>query len=114
MMIHYKDSGKSDETVTLLSKLRNSENHIEVQLDMSELDLTTAEIKATYDEIRNWVQENFGLHVTNLNIAKTKKKCGFELRKNYNLPKCENSRSPGTTKEKEEAILEAFKHFKIV
>ena len=50
MMIHYKDSGKSDETVTLLSKLRNSENHIEVQLDMSELDLTTAEIKATYDE----------------------------------------------------------------
>ena len=62
------------ETVTLLSKLRNSENYIEVQLDMSELDLTTAEIKATYDEIRNWVQENFGLHVTNLNIAKTKKK----------------------------------------
>ena len=113
-MIHYKDSGKSDETVVLLSKLHKSEHHIEIQLDMNELDLTKAEIKATYDEIRNWVQDNYGLHVTNLNIAKTKKKCGFDLRKNYYFPKSENSRSPGTTKEKEEAILAAFRYFKMI
>ena len=113
-MIHYKDSGKSDETVVLLSKLHKSEHHIEIQLDMNELDLTKAEIKATYDEIRNWVQDNYGLHVTNLNIAKTKKKCGFDLRKNYNLPKSANSKSPGTTKEKEEAILAALRYFKMI
>ena len=58
--------------------------------------MTLAEMKATYDEIRNWIQENYGFHVINLNIANAKRKCGFTLWENYNLPKSENSRSSGT------------------
>ena len=52
--------------------------------------------------------------VTHLNIAKTKRKCGIIERQNYNLPKSEGSRSPETPREKEEAIIEAFKHFQMI
>ena len=85
-----------------------------LQVDMEELDLTAAESKATYEEIQEWVQEKYGFHVTHLNIAKTKRKCGIIERQNYNLPKSENSRSPETPKEKEEAIIDAFLHFKMM
>lgn len=81
---------------------------------MDELDVTAAESKATYEEIQEWVQEKYGFHVTHLNIAKTKRKCGIIERQNYNLPKSENSRSPEIPKEKEEAIIDAFKHFHII
>ena len=102
------------ETICLLSKLSEAKNHISVKVDMDEMNLTAAESKATYDEIRDWVQENYGFHVTNLNIAKTKQKCGIIERINYNLPKSENSKSPGTPKEKEDAIMDAFKHFQMI
>ena len=81
---------------------------------MDELDLTSAESKATYEEIQEWVQKKYGFHVTHLNIAKTKRKCGIIEWQNYNLPKNEDSRSPKTPKEKEEAIIDAFKHFQMI
>ncbi|MCR4671899.1 MAG: 23S rRNA (uracil(1939)-C(5))-methyltransferase RlmD [Lachnospiraceae bacterium] len=102
------------ETVCLLSKLSEAKHHISVQVDMDELDLTAAESKATYEEIQEWVKEKYGFHVSHLNIAKTKHKCGIIERQNYNLPKSENSRSPETPKEKEEAIIEAFRHFQMI
>ena len=83
-------------------------------VDMDELDVTAAESKATYEEIQAWVQVKYGFHVTHLNIAKTKRKCGIIERQNYNLPKSENSRSPETPKEKEAAIIEAFKAFQMI
>ena len=102
------------ETVCLLSKLSEAKNHISVKVDMDEMDVTAAESKATYQEIQEWVQEKYRFHVTHLNIAKTKRKCGIIERVNYNLPKSENSRSPETSKEKEEAIIEAFRHFQMI
>ena len=69
---------------------------------------------ATYEQIQDWVQEKYSFHVTHLNIAKTKPKCGIIERQNYNLPKNENSRSPETPKEKEKAIIEAFKAFRMI
>ena len=102
------------ETVCLLSKLSEAKNHISVKVDMDEMDVTSAESRATYQEIQKWVQEKHGFHVSHLNIAKTKRKCGIIERKNYNLPKNEDSRSPETPKEKEEAITEAFRHFQMI
>ena len=102
------------ETVCLLSKLHEAKHHINVKVDMDELDLTSAEAKATYKEIEEWVQEHYGFHVTNLNIAQVKQKHGIIERENYNKPKSENSRQPGTTPEKEKAITEALKHFKMI
>ena len=102
------------ETVCLLSKLSEAKNHVSVKVDIDEIDVTAAESKATYEEVQEWVQEKYGFHVTHLNIAKTKRKCGIIERINYNLPKSENSKSPGTPKEKEDAIIDAFKHFQMI
>ena len=70
--------------------------------------------KATYDKIRDWVGDNYQLHVTNLNIAQVKRKNGIELRENYNKSKSDDSRQPGITPEIEKAITEALKHFKMI
>ena len=101
------------ETVCLLSKL-HSDQHIEVELKMDELDLTAAESKATYEEIKKYVLEHTGLKVSNLYIAQVKQKCGIIERVNYNLPKSENSRQPKCPPEKEKAIKEALEYFRMI
>ena len=106
-------TGKHVETVCLLSKL-HSDQHIEVELQMDELDLTAAESKATYEEIKDYVLEHSGLKVSNLYIAQIKQKCGIIERVNYNLPKSENSRQPKCPPEKEVAIREALEYFRMI
>lgn len=101
------------ETVCLLSKLY-SDQHIEVEVKMDELDLTAAESKATYEEIKKYVLEHTGLKVSNLYIAQVKQKCGIIERVNYNLPKSENSRQPKCPPEKEKAIKEALEYFRMI
>ena len=101
------------ETVCLLSKL-HSDQHIEVEVKMDELDLTAAESKATYEEIKKYVLEHTGLKVSNLYIAQVKQKCGIIERVNYNLPKSENSRQPKCPPEKEKAIKEALEYFRMI
>ena len=103
------------ETVCLLSKLHEAKHHVSVKLDMDEMDLTSAESKATYEEIKKYVAEhNDGMKVSNLYIAQVKRKCGLELAENFNLPKSEDSRQPQCPKEKEDAIMEALKAFQMV
>ena len=87
---------------------------ITVDLKMDELDVTAAETKATYEEIREYVQEHTGLNVSDLYIAQVKQKCGIKERGNYNKPKSENSRQPQFPLEKEKAIREALKHFGMI
>ena len=107
-------------------------NHVNVKLDMDELDLTSAEAKATYKEIQDWVQEKYGFHVTNLNIAHVKQKHGIIERENYNKPKSpgakgpvdfcpartgvatETSKQPGTSDMRIKAIEEAMRHFQMI
>ena len=72
-----------------MSKL-NVEHHIEVELTMDELDLTAAESKATYEEIKAYVLEHSGMKVSSLYIAQVKQKCGIIERENYNKPKSED------------------------
>lgn len=103
------------ETVCLLSKLHEAKHHVSLKLDIDEMDLTSAENKATYEEIKKYVTEhNDGMKVSSLNIAQVKRKCGIELGENFNLPKSEDSRQPQCPKEKEEAIMEALKVFKMI
>jgi 23S rRNA (uracil1939-C5)-methyltransferase len=77
------------------------------------MDETAAESKATYDEIKSYVLEHNGFKVSNLYIAQVKRKCGLEVGKNYNLPKSEDSVQPLCTPEKEKAIMDALKYYKI-
>ena len=101
------------ETVCLLSKLKSKE-HIEIEVKMDELDLTAAEKKATYEEIREYVFEHTGLKVSHLYIAQVKQKYGIIERENYNKPKSENAKQPQCPPEKEKAITEALTHFGMI
>ncbi len=101
------------ETVCLLSKLQSKE-HIEIEVKMDELDLTSAESKATYEEIKAYVLEHTGLKVSYLYIAQVKQKYGIIERENYNKPKSEDARQPQCPPEKEKAITEALRHFGMI
>ena len=101
------------ETVVLLSQ-QKPDDTIEIDLDLDELDATSAELKATYQEIKDYVLKEFGLKVSNLYISQVKRKCGIEVGENYNLPKSENARVPQCPKEKEEAIKAALKYYAMI
>ena len=101
------------ETVCLLSKL-HAKQHIEIEVKMDEMDLTSAESKATYEEIREYVLEHTGLKVSYLYIAQVKQKYGIIERENYNKPKSEDTRQPQCPPEKEKAITEALRHFGMI
>ena len=89
------------ETVCLLSKLHEAKHHVSVKLDIDEMDLTSAESKATYEEIKKY-------------IAQIKQKHGIIERENYNKPKSEKGGQPECPKEKEIAIEEALKYFQMI
>ena len=101
------------ETVVLLSQ-QKPDDTIEIDLDLDELEATSAEPKATYQEIKDYVLKEFGLKVSNLYISQIKRKCGIEVGENYNLPKTENPKVPQCPKEKEEAIKAALKYFAMI
>ncbi|HES9515781.1 23S rRNA (uracil-5-)-methyltransferase RumA [Streptococcus pneumoniae] len=101
------------ETVTLLSKL-DVDKHISVEIELDEMDLTSAESKATYAQIKEYVWNKFELKVSTLYIAQIKKKCGIELREHYNKSKKDKQIIPQCTPEKEEAIMDALRHFKMI
>ena len=106
-------SNRFVETVVLLSQ-QKPDDTIEIDLDLDELDATSAELKATYQEIKDYVLKEFGLKVSNLYISQIKRKCGIEVGENYNLPKTENPKVPQCPKEKEEAIKAALKYFAMI
>ncbi len=109
------------ETVVLLSQ-QKPDDVIEVERELDELDLTSAESKATYAEIKDYVLKEHGVKVSNLYISQVKnainkdcvRKCGIEVGENYNLPKSEDSRQPKCPEEKEKAIKDALEHFGMI
>ena len=121
---------------------QKADDYIEVELELDELDLTTAESKAKYKEIQEYVLEEHGLKVSNLYISQVKRKCGIEVGENYNLrkatrrmdclqadsttaanlenvnsqgmPKLEDSRQSQCPVEKEKAIMDALNHLGMI
>ena len=101
------------ETVILLSQ-RKADDYVEVELELDELDVTSAVSKATYAEIKEYVLKEYGLKVSNLYISQVKRKCGIEVGVNFNLSKSNDAKQPQCPKEKEEAIIEALKAFNMI
>lgn len=101
------------ETVVLLSQ-QKPDAVIEVDLDLDELDITSAEAKATYQEIKDYVLKEFGLKVSTLYISQIKRKCGIEVGEHYNLSQKNNQKVPQCPKEKEDAIRAALEHFAMI
>ena len=66
---------------------RKADDYVEGELELDELDVTSAESKATYAEIKDYVLKEHGLKVSNLYISQVKRKCGIEVGENYNIRK---------------------------
>ena len=101
------------ETVVLLSG-KMPDDKIEVDLDLDELDITSAESKATYQEIKDYVLKEYGFKVSTLYISQIKRKCGIIERENYNHSRKQNPHIPQCPKDKENAIRAALEHFGMI
>ncbi len=100
------------ECVVQLSQ-RKPDAYIDIDLDLDELDITAAESKATYDEIKKYIFKKFGLKVSTLNIAQVKAKHGIIERECYNKGK-DGHRVPNCPPKKEDVIVDALRHFKMI
>ena len=78
------------------------------------MDITCAESKATYEQIKKFVLERYGFKESTLYIAQVKGKYDLDFREHYNMSKNENQKVFQYPTEKEEAILDALKHFKML
>ena len=101
------------ETVVLLGReFEKSREHVYLDYEPSkEIDLPGG---ATYSEIKQWIQAEYGLKVSSLYVAQVKQKHGIVERECYNKPKSENAKQPKCPPEKEAAIEAALKHFKMI
>ena len=101
------------ETVVKLVR-KTPDAYIDLTVDMDELDLTASEVKATYQEIKQYILDKYDTKVSNLYIAQVKEKYGIIERENYNKPKSENTKQPQCPSEKAEMIEDALRHFKMI
>lgn len=100
------------ETCVLLSKLKSSKS-VSIELDLNDLEITAAEAKATYGEIKEYILDKYGFKVSSLNIAQVKQECGIIERENFNKPSGKY-RQPKCPEHKFNAIKETLKHFKMI
>ena len=98
------------ETVVLLSR-EKVDGHINIDLDVEKLESKAG--TASYPEIKDYVEKKYGLNVSSLYIAQIKGKVGLEKRKNYNIGSGEGKERT-CPPEKEEAIMDAFRHFNLI
>ncbi len=101
------------ETVVQLSQ-RKPDDVIRVGLDLDELDITSAESKVTYPELKDYILKKYGFKVSSLYIAQVKRKLGLDVGTSFNRPKSEDAKQPQCPPEKEEAIVDALKHFQMI
>lgn len=104
------------ETVVLLGRKKSTEDMVYAYVDYEPEDdtyLQGMKGNATYREIKEWIKAEYGMSVSSLYVAQIKDKCGFEKRQNYNIGE-NKTHVPNCPPEKEKAILEAFKHFRMI
>ena len=105
---------KHCECVIALSKGEIDSKKVRVEFSLEGMDTSGLQKGATYPEIKARVLEQTGLKVSSLYISQVKQKCGLEVRENHHKAKSENTKQPQCPKEKEDAIVEALKYFKII
>ena len=105
---------KHCECVIALSKGEIDSKKVRVEFSLEGMDTSGLQKGATYPEIKARVLEQTGLKVSSLYISQVKQKCGLEVRENHHKTKSENVKQPKCPKEKEDAIVEALKHFQMI
>ena len=105
---------KHVECVIALSKGEIDSKKVRVEFSLEGIDTSGLQKGATYPEIKARVFEQTGLKVSSLYISQVKQKCGLEVRENHHKAKSENTKQPQCPKEKEDAIVEALRHFQMI
>lgn len=108
------DNESHTECVIALSKGEIDSKKVRVGFSLEGMDTSGLQKGATYPEIKARVLEQTGLKVSSLYISQVKQKCGLEVRENHHKAKSENTKQPQCPKEKEDAIVEALKHFQMI
>ena len=108
------DNENHTECVIALSKGEIDSKKVRVEFSLEGMDTSGLQKGATYPEIKAHVLEKTGLKVSSLYISQVKQKCGLEVRENHHKAKSENTKQPQCSKEKEDAIVEALKHFQMI
>ena len=93
--------------------MRTNGLHIDIDVDVEEM-LQEKRGQATYAQIKNYVLEQNGFKVSSLYISQVKRKCGLDVSDSYNKPKSEDAIVPQCPPEKEEAIMNALRHFGVI
>ena len=101
------------ETVVKLS-LKKDTPKIEVTMEPDEESNYTPEEKATYQKIKEYVKDKYGVHVHTSYIAQVKRMCGLDMGENYNKSKKENPEVKQCPQEKVEYIKDALRHFELI
>ena len=105
---------ESVECVIALSKGEIDSKKVRVEFSLEGIDTSGLQKGATYPEIKARVLEQTGLKVSSLYISQVKQKCGLEVRENHHKAKSENTKQPQCPPEKEAAIRDALKYFKMI
>ena len=98
------------ETVVLLS-LKTNQPKLEVTMEVDSDSNYTPEERATYQKIKEYVKDKYGVNVHTSYIAQVKRMCGLDMGENYNKSKKENPEVKQCPQEKVEYIKDALKHF---
>ena len=101
------------ETVVKLS-LKKDTPKIEVTMEPDEESNYTPEEKATYQKIKDYVKDKYGVNVHTSYIAQVKRMCGLDMGENYNKSKKENPEVKQCPQEKVEYIKDALRYYGLI
>ena len=104
------DNDTQNETVVKLS-LKKDTPKIEVTMEPDEESNYTPEEKATYQKIKDYVKNKYGVNVHTSYIAQVKRMCGLDMGENYNKSKKKNPEVKQCPQEKVEYIKDALRYF---
>lgn len=112
-MLWHKPDRTTVETVVKLS-LKKDTPKIEVTMEPDEESNYTPEEKATYQKIKEYVKNKYGVNVHTYYIAQVKRRCGIKMGENYNKSKKENPEVKQCPQEKVEYIKDALRYFGLI
>lgn len=101
------------ETVVKLS-LKKDTPKIEVCMEPDEESNYTPTERVTYQKIKEYVKEKYGVNVHTSYIAQVKRMCGLDVGENYNKSKKENPEVKQCPQEKIEYIKDALMQFGVI
>ena len=113
----FPGTGNVETCVLLVRELAHDDEMVSIKVDLDGIALKQGKFepdeKPTYGNIKKWVKEKYGFNVTSLYIGQIKDKVGIKERKNYNIGSGDG-KVPNCPPEKEEAIMDAFRHFGLI